>query len=80
MCIECIGGTLFQFHGGEVLRRDTYRIVEHFVGYARHSSSRRTLGGREAFLYKKYFGSKFSEVLNSTRSVRGWTYSKSRSS
>jgi hypothetical protein len=37
-------------------------------------------GGHEAFLYKKYFGSEFSEVLSSTRSVRGWTYSKSRSS
>jgi hypothetical protein len=37
-------------------------------------------GGHGAFIYKKYFGSEFSEILYSIRSVRGWTYSKSRSS
>jgi hypothetical protein len=67
---------------GKCRREDTHRVVEHSVekGSARCASSRRMPGGHEAFLYKKYFRSEFSEILCSTRSVRGWTYSKSRSS
>jgi hypothetical protein len=61
VCIECTGGTLFRVQREEVSRRDTCRVVEHSVSSARCASSRRTPGGREAFLFKKYFELSYSK-------------------
>jgi hypothetical protein len=62
MCIECTGGTLFRVQREEVSRRDTCRVVEHSVSFARCASSRRMPGGREAFLSKKYLESELFKI------------------
>jgi hypothetical protein len=42
--------------------RDTYRVAEHSVGSVKCALSRKTSGGHEAFLCKKYFELSYSKT------------------
>jgi hypothetical protein len=40
----------------------TNRVTEHFVGSTRCALRKRMPRGREAFIFKKYFGSEIEEI------------------
>jgi hypothetical protein len=75
--------TLFRvLRKGKCRREDTHRVVEHSVekGSARCASSRRMPGGREVFLYKKYFRFELLKISVAQGVCGRRTYSKSQSS
>jgi hypothetical protein len=64
-CIECTEkNSLSSYEEREVSSsKTTYRVTEHSVGSARCALRKGAPRGREAFLFKKYFGSEIEEIL-----------------
>jgi hypothetical protein len=62
-CIECTEKNyLSSFKEREVSSSKTTRVTKHFVGSARCALIKATRRSHEAFIFKKYFGSKIEEI------------------